>query len=114
MTLHHALLWPEKFDMSLWTFALEHVNYLRNRLSIGRIGTVPIDIYMVTKLDLSCLKNKHTWGCLAYVLDPLLQDGKQIPKWKSKARRGQHLGKSAKHARSVSLIRNFQTSYISP
>ena len=40
---------------------------------------VPIGIYTVTKLDLSCLKNEHTWGYSALVLEHRLQNGKIYP-----------------------------------
>ena len=59
------------------------------------------------------LRSEKTLGCPAYVLDPKLQDGKKIPKWSVRTRRGQYLGKSPVHARSVGLIKNLNTDFIS-
>ena len=49
-----------------------------------------------------------------YVLDPRLQDGKKIPKWEPKSRRGQYVGASTLHASSVGVIRNLRTENLSP
>ena len=122
MMLHQALLWPEKFDMRLWPFALEHTTHLWNHMpktgdySINNIfpGVAPIEAYTGTKINLETLKNEHTWGCPAYVMDPKLQDGKNIPKWDFMTRQGQYLGKSPKHASSIGLIRSLKIGFISP
>ena len=53
------------------------------------------------------------WGCPVYVLDPTVQDGKKLPRWKPKSRRGQFLGFSKRHANTVGLIRNLTTGSIS-
>ena len=47
------------------------------------------------------------------MLDPRVQDGNKIPKWDSRTRLGQYLGKSSKHASLVGLIRNLRTGFIS-
>ena len=57
-------------------------------------------------------KRSEGFGCPAYVLDPVLQDGKKLPRWKPKSRRGQFLGRSSKHASDIGLIRNLQTGYV--
>ena len=54
------------------------------------------------------------WGCPGYVLSPTLQDGKKIPKWAPKARRGQFLGFSRQHSSTIDLMLNLQTGSISP
>ena len=53
-------------------------------------------------------------GCPVYVLDPKLQDGKKLPKWQARARRGQYLGTSPDHSSTVGLIHNLRTGFISP
>jgi hypothetical protein len=53
-------------------------------------------------------------GCPAYVLDLKIQDGKKIPKWQPKSRRGQFLGFSKQHASTIGLVRNIKTGSISP
>ena len=121
MMLHQALLWPEQFDMRLWPFALEHAAYLWNNIPdssyvVNNVvtGISPIELFTGVTQKMSTLKNEHTWGCPAYVLDPKLQDGKKLPKWDFRTRQGQYLGKSSKHASSIGLIRNLKTGFISP
>ena len=92
-----------------------HGAYLLNHLPNDICwGVSPIEIFRQSKLGSSPLNNEHTWGCPAYVLDPRLQYGKKIPKWDSKTRQGQYLGKSPAHASSVGLIRNLNTGFVSP
>ena len=55
-----------------------------------------------------------TWGCPAYVLDPTLQDGKKLPRWKPRSRLGQFLGRSREHAGYIGLVRNLRTGGVSP
>ena len=64
--------------------------------------------------DYSHLTSLHVFGCPCYVLDPTLQDGKKLPKWVPRARRGQYLGVSSDHAGSIGRICNIQTGHISP
>ena len=78
--LHQALLWPEQFDMRLWPFDLTHAAYLWNILPTGKNVLSPMEVFSCTKMDHNVLKSEKTWGCLAYVLDPKLQDGKKLPK----------------------------------
>lgn len=54
------------------------------------------------------------WGCPAYVLDPKLQDGKKLPKWKPRARRGMFLGYIQKHSSLLGRVLIIVTGYISP
>jgi hypothetical protein len=75
---------------------------------------VPIEVFCGTTLHCSYLQHAKVWGWPAYVLGPHLQDGKKIPKWEPRARRGQFLGFSRKHSSLVGLIWNLQTQYITP
>ena len=74
----------------------------------------PEEIFCGTKIGTDILCRSHVWGCPTYVLDPKLQDGKKIPKWRPRSRRGQFLGFSPMHANTVGLIRNLETGFISP
>jgi hypothetical protein len=47
-------------------------------------------------------------------LDPKLQDGKKIPKWQPRARRGQFLGYSKDHLTTIGLVLNIATGHVSP
>eukprot|EP00978_Attheya_sp_CCMP212_P026824 scaffold88955_cov24-Attheya_sp.AAC.1 len=49
-----------------------------------------------------------------YVLDPRLQDGKKVPKWQPRSKRGQFVGFSPDHSSTIGLIRNVSTGYVSP
>ena len=60
------------------------------------------------------LENAPVWGCPIYVLQPTLQDGKKLPKWQPRSRRGQFVGWSTLHASNVALVRNLNTGRISP
>ena len=114
MMLHQALMWPEHFDMRLWSFALDYATHLWNHLPNRDGGLSPMEIFSGSKSDYSSVKTAKTWGCPAYVLDPRLQDGKKIPKWDPRARRGQFVGISPRHASNIGMIRNLSTGYISP
>ena len=48
------------------------------------------------------------------MLSPTLQDGKKIPKWAPRARRGKFLGFSKSHSSTIGLLRNLQTGYVTP
>ena len=43
-----------------------------------------------------------------------MQDGMKIPKWDKRAKRGQFLGFSKRHSKTVGLIRNLTTGSVSP
>ena len=61
------------------------------------------------------LERQHVWGCPVYVLvDPRLQDGKKIPKWDPRVRRGQFLGFSTRHSNTVGLVLNHRTGNVTP
>ena len=109
--LHQTLLWPEQFDMRLWYFALEHVAYLWNNIpdasydvnhvipAVG--GMAPIELFTGVTKYVEMLRSEHIWGCPAYVLDPILQDGKTVLKWDFRTRQGQYLGQSPKRSSSI-------------
>ena len=56
----------------------------------------------------------HVWGCPAYVLDPVLQAGKKLPKWKPCSQRGVFVGYSPRHASTIGMILNLTMKSISP
>jgi hypothetical protein len=114
MMLHVAIHWPEQSDLRLWPFALSYAVFLYNRMPSRDSGLAPIEVFCGTKLDPRVLRNARVWGCPAYVLNPSLQDGKKIPKWQPRSRRGQFLGFSDQHSSTIGLIRNLQTGAILP
>ena len=116
MLLHVRLHWPDEFSPDLWPFALDYAVYIHNHFPVrGKAGApAPIDVFCGTKVGCTKLRRLKVFGCPAFVLDPRLQDGKKIPKWEARARKGQFLGFSMDHAATVGLIRHLKTGYISP
>ena len=113
MIIHAAIKWPEEVDISLWPMAVDYAVYLYNRMP-GRLSDVaPIEQVSGQRLDLGELRMARVWGCPVYVLDPKRQDGKKLPRWVPRARKGQFVGRSRSHASTVGLIRNLKTGNIS-
>jgi len=116
MLLQHAILWPERADLKLWPFAMDHAIYLWNNLPKEDGALSPIEVFTGVKTDnYEHIAHSHVWGCPVYVLDPKLQDGKKLPKWEPRARRGMYLGVSSQHSTStIARVLNLRTGHISP
>jgi hypothetical protein len=114
MMIHAALRWPDQNEKDLWPLALEHAVYMHNHTPREATGLSPVEIWTQSKSTHSALTHARVWGCPVYVLDPRLQDGKKIPKWEPRSRRGQFVGNSPLHASSVGIIRNLRTNNLSP
>jgi hypothetical protein len=114
--LHSAIHWPEVYSAELWPFAMTYAAHVYN--SIPRMGTgcSAEELFTGVKVDHAFnMSHMVPWGIPAYVLQPKLQDGGSIPKWKPRSRRGQFLGVSPVHCqKSVGLIRNLVTNRVSP
>ena len=115
MLIHMCLHWPDQStELDLWPFALTYACWLWNRIPSPSSGLSPLEIFSKTKSDHKDLSRARVWGSPAYVLDPKLQDGLKLPKWKSRAQRGQFLGFSPHHSTTVGLLRNLKTGNVSP
>jgi hypothetical protein len=102
MMLQHALLWPDRADLKLWPFAMEHAVFLWNHMPKEDGTLSPMEMFTKQKMNnYEHLVRSHVWGCPVHVLDPKLQDGKMLPKWDPRARRGMCLGVSTEHASST-------------
>ncbi|MGH7974205.1 MAG: hypothetical protein ACREBR_01670, partial [bacterium] len=115
LMLHAALRWPETSDVTLWPMALSYAAHLWNitpRENGG--GLSPLEVFSSSKIDHPILQGTHVWGCPTYVLDPTLQDGKKLPKWKPRSRRGKFVGISPDHSTNVCEILNLTTLTITP
>jgi hypothetical protein len=78
-------------------------------------GFAPVELFTKTKLpNYSAITQARVWGCPVYVLDPTLQDGRKLPKWSPRSRRGKFVGYSFEHAHSVGRILNLQSGHVSP
>jgi hypothetical protein len=99
MLLHQILHWPDQARLDLWPFALEHAVYLGNHLPRKDTLIAPVELFMgATLTDYHHISRARIWGCPVYVLDPKLQDGKKIPKWDPRSRRGMVVGMSQSHS----------------
>ena len=56
----------------------------------------------------------HTFGSLAYVLEPVLQSWNKITRWNPRSKVGACVGKSSEHAGNMSLIFDPITNFVSP
>jgi Reverse transcriptase (RNA-dependent DNA polymerase) len=114
LMIHAALRWPTMTERELWPLAVDHAVWLHNNTPKPDTRFSPEELWCKSKSQHSDLQRMHVWGCPTYVLDPRSQDGKKIPKWDPRARRGQFVGISPLHASHVGLIRNLRTNNISP
>ena len=114
MLLHAMLRWPDQTENDLWPMAMQHAADLINIIPKMGDGLSPEEKFSRSLKQSSRLENLPVWGCPAYVLEPTLQDGKKLPKWQSRSRRGQFMGWSPLHASNVALVRNLDTGAISP
>ena len=115
MLLHATIHWPEQNHLNLWPYAFEHAVFLWNNLPGRTSGVAPLELFTGVSLSsFDYLQRGHVWGCPAYVLDPKLQDGKKLPKWQARARRGQYLGVSPDHSSTIGRILNLRSGFISP
>jgi hypothetical protein len=74
----------------------------------------PADIFTGNKVPRHQLFSIHDWGCPVYVLDPKLQAGQKIPRWKPCSRQGIFTGFSNLHSSEVPLVLNQNTGSITP
>lgn len=114
MMIHSALYWPDSHDLSHWPLAVNHAVWILNNLP-GDDGLSAEEKFSGQKSSsYDHLRRTHVWGAPCYVLDPALQNGSKLPKFKARSRQGKFLGYSLEHASSVGLILNRQTGRISP
>ena len=115
MMIHLVLHWPDSASPDLWPFAMEHAVYIWNSLPQRESGIAPLEILTRTRFpDHNALLRLHVFGCPTYILDPKLQDGKKLPKWTPRSRRGIYLGFSPIHSSSVARVLNPRTGNVSP
>ena len=113
--IHAAIRWPDAADTSLWPMAVDYVVFQHNHMPRTSAGMMsPIDLIVKSKAGRQVFQDMHVWGCPCYVLDPTLQDGHKLPKWKPRSRRGIFLGFSRRHSSRVPLVLNTRTGHISP
>jgi len=109
------LHWPESTDLELWPFAIDYAVYLWNHMPQRSSLMASIELYSSIKLpSYDPFLHAHVFGCLVFVLDPRLQDGKKLPKWTPRAHRGKFLHYSPQHSTLVGHILNLSTVSVTP
>ena len=114
MLIHANRRWPKAIDAHLWPHAVRLANDAHNE-AVGRDGSPsPLEKFSQSSVE----PNSKHWkplGCPVYVLDTALQSDKVIKhKWEERSRVGIYLGCSPQHARSVALVLNLETGFVSP
>jgi hypothetical protein len=67
---------------NLWPFAVDYAVYMHNHLPTLDMCVSPFERLTNTLFgNYNHLTRAHVFGCPVYVLDPRLQDAKNIPKW---------------------------------
>jgi hypothetical protein len=113
--LHQVLHWPDQSKIDLWPFALEHAVYVWNHLPRKDIFIAPVELFTgATFVDYDHIQRARVWCCPVHVLQPRLQDGKKLPKWDPRSRRGMFVGMSQSHSSNVGMILNLRTGNVSP
>jgi transposase InsO family protein len=112
MMLHSAVRWPEVNDPTLWPLAVNHAVFLYNHIPRGDNGLAPLEILTRSSWSADRAQHLHVWGCPTYILDPKLQGGDRIPKWRPCSRRGVYMGVAENYATSSPLVLNLQSGAI--
>jgi hypothetical protein len=113
MLLHAMEHWPDVITLELWPCALKMAADIHNATP-GPSGLSPEEILTKQWARPDRFLDFHTFGCPVFVLDPSLQQGHKIPKWKPRARQAKYLGHSPRHAQTVPIMLNITTGLCSP
>ena len=115
MMMHMALHWPNAYDEALWPFALDQAINIWNHLPKEDTGVSPMEMFTGTvDPHHNVIRHARVFGCPAYVLHPTLRDGRKVPRWTKRSRRGVYLGAAPLHASSIGRILSLETGHISP
>ena len=93
---------------------MDYAVWLWNRLPTIDSGYSPEELFSRSQSTHVSLNRARVWGSPLYVLDPRLQDGKEIPKWEKRSTAGMFMGFSPFHSSTVSLALNLTTGNVSP
>jgi hypothetical protein len=83
MLIHTRISWPDIIQDQLWPFALRLAVDLQN-CTPGPSGLTPDEVFTGIK-GRNPLSDFHPFGCPVFVLDPSLQQGHKIPRWKPRS-----------------------------
>jgi hypothetical protein len=110
MILHANMHWKDGIYSSLWPMAVNYAIHIYNNTPDK--GATPADIFTGSTVPLHRLLDLNVWGCPVYVLDSKMQQGRKLPRWQPRSRRGVNLGLSLQHSSEVPLVLNLQTGSI--
>jgi hypothetical protein len=110
MILHSSIHWKDEIDALLWPQAVTYAGHIYNNTT--KNGVCPADIFTGSAVPRHRLVDLHVWGCPLYVLNPKIQQGKKLPRWEPRSKRGMFLGLSQQHASEVTLVLNLGTGSI--
>ena len=113
MMVWAAMMWPDESDPSLWPMAMSYKERLLMETPNRETGVSPLELFSGCLIGCEHVRKAHVWGSPVFVLDPTLQDGKKLPKWSPRSRRGQFMGWSKDHAMTCGLVRNLASGYLS-
>ena len=113
MMLHASLRWKYGIEGAIWPMSVDYSTYIYNHLSNDK-GISPVDFLTDSTVPRHKLKHIHVFGCPVYILDPVLQAGKKLPRWQPRSHRGVFTGLSPRHSSDMPLIINLQTGSIFP
>ena len=102
LLIHAVICWPAISDTSLWQMAVDYALHHHNHMPQDMMS--PLDLLLKTQSPQSHFKDMQIWGCLCYVLDPMLQGGHKLPKWKPQSHHGIIVGFSPHHSSLVPLV----------
>jgi hypothetical protein len=107
MILHASMHWKDGIDASIWPMAVTYATHIYN--STPKDGVSPLDIFIGSIVPCCRLMDMHVWGCPVYVLDPKVQQGRKLPRWQPRSRKGVFMGISLQHTSEVPQLLNLST-----
>jgi hypothetical protein len=110
MILHESMHWKDIIDASLLPVAVNHAIHIYNNNPSK--GVTPEYIFTGSNVPRHRLLDLHVWGCPVCVLYPQMQQGRKLPRWQPRSRRGVNLGLSLQDFSEVPLVLNLQTGSI--
>jgi hypothetical protein len=110
MILHANMHWKDGSYASLWTMAVNYAIHIYNNTPYK--GVTPADIFTGSTVPRHHILDLHVWGCPVYVLDPQMQQGRKLPRWKPISGRVVNLDLIIQHSSEVPLVLNLTTGII--
>ena len=115
LLIHAAVHWPAQADSDLWPMAVDYALHHHNHMPHPSMGCFPLWPSCSLPIQHTLISKTCMFGAsLTFFLEPSLQDGHKLPKWKPQPHCSLFVGVSPCHSALVPLILNPQTGKISP